>query len=455
MRRWREWLIPGALIIALVGSGIWGYRENQTRQSLQNRAESQYQKNFYELSWHMDTITGQLAQLIVSSSEEQGVLGLATLWRQAFAAQSNIGGLPLAFVSLSNTEKFLSDTGEITHALLSRITKEAGRLQEKDLEILKQLYDRSNGLNKELANMAARVLDRQLSWTEVEVATITANAQLADNTILDGFELMEQKMEEYPELELGEDFQTVRADTRQIKGEKKISLEEAKTMAAKWWFPSGNAPAARLIYEGAGNIPTFGLEFSDQQEEDVPVYIDVSKIDGTIIWVLKPKSIQAPNIEISEGARKAQEFLQKHGFNNLVLIETDSEDNNGVYTFVPRQGEVLMYPDQIQVQVALDDGEIIGYEGTPYYMYHKQRQIPLPEINEEKLRAMISPNLKVDLIRPALINNYWGQDTLTWEVRGSYDEEDFVIFYNAKTGEEEQFVRLTPPEKHFFNVMGV
>jgi spore germination protein len=302
--------------------------------------------------------------------------------------------------------------------------------------------------------MAARILDRELSWTQVEVAAINTNTQLKDNSILDGFELMEQKMEEYPELELGEDFQTVRADIRKMKGEKKISLEEAKTLAAKWWFSAGQVPDAKLVYEGAGNIPTFGLEFSDQQE-DVPVYIDVSKLDGTIVWSLKPKTIVEPNLEVGEGERKAQEFLQKHGFNNLVIIETKIEDNNGVYTFVPRQGEVLLYPDQIQVQVALDNGEIIGYEGTPYYMHHEQREIPLPEINEEKLRSMLSTDLKVDLIRLALINNYWDKEVLTWEVRGSYDEEKFVIFYNAKTGGEEQFARLTLPDKHSFYVAGV
>lgn len=455
MRKWRKWILPGILILALAGSGLWGYRENQARQSLQNRAESQYQKNFYELSWHIDTITGQLAQLIVSTSEEQSVLGLAALWRQAFAAQSNIGGLPLAFVSLSNTEKFLSDTGEITHAMLSRVTKEAGNLGQTDIDMLKQLYNRAEGLNENLGNMAAQVLERDLSWTQVEVAAVNANTRLDDNSILDGFEVMEQKMEEYPELQLGESFQNVRPDIQKITGEKKTGLEEAKEIARKWWFTNGKAPEGRLIYEGAGNIPTFGFEFSNQQNGEIPVYIDVSKLDGTIVWALKPKTVAKAQKDINEAGRNAQAFLQSHGFNNLVLIETRNEDNSGVYTFVPRQGEVLLYPDQLQVEVALDTGEIIGFEGTPYYMFHKQRQIGTPTINEEKLRSMISPNLKVDLIRLALISNFWGKEVLAWEVRGSYDKEQFVIYYNAKTGSEEQFTRVTPPRKHAFMVAGI
>ncbi|MDX9872734.1 MAG: germination protein YpeB [Clostridia bacterium] len=453
MRNKRNWIIPGILILALLATGVWGLQESQARQGLQNRAESQYQKNFYELVWHIDIITGQLAQLIVSSSAEQGVIGLASLWRQAFAAQSNIGGLPLAFVSLSNTEKFLSDTGEITHALLSRVTKEAGALSEGEINILKQLYERANNLDGELVKLAAGVLDKQLSWTEVELAAINSNTKLADNTILDGFEIMEQKMEEYPELELGEDFQTVRADEKKMTGEKKISLEEAKKLAGQWWF-GGSAPEVRLIYEGAGNIPTYGLEFSTQKKGEIPVYMDVSKLDGTIVWALKPKAAAGAQVTLDEAGRRAREFLQNHGYFNLVQIDTDMEDNNGIFTFVPRQGDILIYPDQLSVQVALDEGDIIGFEGTPYYMNHQTRNLPPPVISEERLRATLSPNLQVDLIRLALIDNYWGQEVLTWEVRGSFAKEDFVIYYNTHTGIEEEFTRITPPQKHNFNVAG-
>ena len=48
-RSWKKWLLPGILVIALVGSLIWGYQEMKIRQKLQNRAEGQYQKAFHEL----------------------------------------------------------------------------------------------------------------------------------------------------------------------------------------------------------------------------------------------------------------------------------------------------------------------------------------------------------------------------------------------------------------------
>ena len=129
---------------------LWGYQESRLRQELQNRAESQYQKAFHELTWHLDNITGQLAQALVSSSKEQTVLTLATVWRQVFAAQSNLGGLPLAYVPLSKTEKFLSDTGEVANTLLAQTARGQATLQEESSKVLEELYHRCKTLGDEL-----------------------------------------------------------------------------------------------------------------------------------------------------------------------------------------------------------------------------------------------------------------------------------------------------------------
>jgi len=453
IRDWRHWIIPAALVLALLGVGYWGYGEYMSRQRLQNRAESQYQKDFYELSWHLDKISGQLAQLMVSSSREQNVLGLATLWRQIFAAQANIGGLPLAYVPLSKTEKFLSDTGEVSFALLNRTAQSAQGLTETDIQVIDKLYGRSKILKADLGELAARVLDRELSWTQVEVAAQQSGRDLEDNTIVNGFELMEQKMEEYPEINLDEEFEQVRPDTKVVRSDQKISLDRAKEIAHNWWFPPGDLHKASLVYEGVGDIPTYGLEFAPQQGES-PVYIDISKLDGSVVWVMEPKSVADITTDLSEGERIAAAFLEKHGFADMVLIKVEQEGNTGVYTFVPRQGEILLYPDQVKVPIALDNGEVIGYEGTPYYMFHQRRQLAAPKVSEAGIRKLLSPYLKVELIRPALIVNSWGNEVLTWEVRGSFDEEKFVIFYNADTASEEDIVRLTAPPKFAFSVAG-
>lgn len=457
MKKWGNWILPGFLLAIMVGTGYWGYQESLARQNLQNRAESQYQRSYYELSWHMDKISGQMAQLMATSSKEQRVIGLASIWRQAFAAQANIGGLPLALVPLSKTEKFLSDTATVSYGLLSKSALTEKGLEDKDLDMIIDMYDRSEVLQKDLAQLGADILDKGLSWTEVELAATQDGGELEDNTIVNGFQLLEKRMEEYPEVNLGEDFSQVKPDVKQIKGNQDISAQAAEDIAQKWWFAKAGTYNGQVAYEGDGDIPTFGLEFSPPdtaEDETNPIYIDVSKLDGTVIWAMNPKNINDVTLSLSDGERQSKEFLDKHGFANMVLVEVDQEDNSGLFTFVPRQGEVLLYPDQVKVQVALDDGEVIGYEGTPYYMYHKRRELSSPTISEDQLRKQISPHLKVELIRPALIANTWNKEVLAWEVRGSYKDEKFVIFYNAKTGSEEAVTRITPPPQFEFDLAG-
>lgn len=448
----RQGLLFGLLFVALLGVGFWGYQESRLRQELQNRAESQYQKDFHELTWHLDHITGQLAQSLVTSSREQSVLTLATVWRQVFAAQSNLGGLPLAFVPLSKTEKFLADTGEVAQALLGKLARGREGLEEESRRVLEELFHRSKTLDEELNKLEAKILNKQLSWTQVELASVAGGGNLADNTILDGFNLLEKRIEEYPEINLSEDLAPVEPEPRKMKGDKEIGLKEAQQIALDWWFVDPGKHTAKMSYEGVGDIPTYGIEIPPLAEEKETVYVDVSRLDGSVIWAMKTSTPESSKLSLREGEQKGQEWLRQHEMQDFVMVHAQKEDNFGVYTFVPRQGEVLLYPDQVKIQVALQDGEITGFEGTPYHMYHHTRALPEPKLTEEQIRAMVNPRLKLESVCPALIVNTWGQEILTWEVRGSFYEEKFSIFYNADSGSEENIVRRTPPPQYSFEV---
>ncbi|MFY9175080.1 MAG: germination protein YpeB [Peptococcia bacterium] len=450
MKKWTRWIFPGALALVLVGTIYWGYTEYISRQTLQNRAESQYQKAFHELTWHIDNITGQLAQLLVSTSREQNIIGLATLWRQSFAAQSNLGTLPLGLVPLTKTEKLLSDITDMSFALLNRTAQGASPLTEEEQKIIQGLYETAKGLEEEMSNLSAQVLNEGLSWTQVELALVQSDQAMADNTILNGFQLAEKKLEEYPEINLAKDLSPVLPDTVTIRGGQELSQEEARQLAQSWWYQNDIRHNVTLNYEGVGDIPTYGFEFAPAEGESSAVYVDVSKLDGTIIWTMNPREVTEANLDLNQAEEKALDFLQKRNFPQMTVVKVEQDDHTGVYSFVPVQQGVLLYPDQVKVQVALDNGEIIGYEGTPYYMHHKKREIKAPRLSEEDIRKQVSILLEVELMRPAIITNPWGKEVLTWEVRGSVFDEKFVIFYNSENGSEEQITRITPETQHQF-----
>ena len=60
-----------------------------------------------------------------------------------------------------------------------------------------------------------------------------------------------------------------------------------------------------------------------------------------------------------------------------------SEDNTATINYAYKQDDVIVYPDLIKLKIALDTGEIIGFEAKGYLSSHRVRDIPKPAISME------------------------------------------------------------------------
>ena len=130
------------LSTALAVGGWWSYhRIQQLDRQLQHmsyQAESQYQRSFWELSDSMDALNGQLAQLLVTTSQEQLLLGLSSLWREVYHAVSQLGGLPVAMHQLESTDLLLSDVAEYSYYLLRKNVLQQRPLTQQDWSQLQE-----------------------------------------------------------------------------------------------------------------------------------------------------------------------------------------------------------------------------------------------------------------------------------------------------------------------------
>ncbi|MGZ4123395.1 MAG: germination protein YpeB, partial [Tumebacillaceae bacterium] len=59
------------LVIGLVISGFWGYREHREKQALLLKAENQYQRAFHDLSDRMNALQDSLGKSLVVNSQKQ------------------------------------------------------------------------------------------------------------------------------------------------------------------------------------------------------------------------------------------------------------------------------------------------------------------------------------------------------------------------------------------------
>ena len=99
-----------------------------------------------------------------------------------------------------------------------------------------------------------------------------------------------------------------------------------------------------------------------------------------------------------------------------------------------------MYPDLVKVKVALDDGEILGIETNGYLNNHEIRNIPNPEISKEQARKKLNNNLEIISEDLAIIPTEWKTEIFCYEFKGKVKDLDFLVYINAKTGEEESIL---------------
>lgn len=433
-------LIP-VLVIALIGAGYWGYQENQEKNSILIKAENQYQRAFHDLNFHIDALNDELGKALAVNSRKQLSPSLANAWRLAYSAQSDVSQLPLILLPFNKTEEFLAKVANFSYRIAIRdLDKEP--LTESEYKTLKTLYEDSKVIKEELNGVQEKVIDNQLRWMDVELA-LAQDDKKSDNTIIDGFKTIDKKVEEFPEIDWGPGVNNLenKEQSKKLKGSL-ITKEEAEKKALKFMGLSNNAD---VEIENTGEDTEYEA-FSVIIKEKDTVYLDVTKTGGYIVWMIINRDVENKKLNYDQALDKANAFLKKHGYKSMTPVSVEGYNGSLIFTFAYSQDDVLIYPDLVSVKVALDNGEIVGYQSVDYIYNHKERTISSPKISVEEAKTRVNPNLKIISIKKAIIENYNSDEVLTYEIIGELNENTYKIYINADTGDEEEVVKVSPNE---------
>src|SRR5699024_1174240 len=116
-------------------------------------------------------------------------------------------------------------------------------------------------------------------------------------------------------------------------------------------------------------------------------------------------------------------------------------DGSILFNFVSTQDDITIYPDLVTVKIAMDNGDILGFDASAYYMNHHDRDIGSPSIREEEAKDRLRENVEINSARLTLIPK--GTDEiLCHEFKGSQNDGEFIIYINAMDGKEEQILQI-------------
>lgn len=423
------------LVISIIGLIIWGCNQTlKTRRTL-NSLNNQYNRAFHELVTYVDDIQTSLDKGLLASSPAQMASISSDLFRKSTAAKACLGQLPISDVQMDNTAKFLSQVGDYTYVLSQNMINNE-KITEEQYKTLSSLSEYAKSLNTSLLDMQKGVYDGSISFAYSR----SPNTVFAANDMAGGMESVEKEFQEYPSLiydgPFSEHIQTARP--LMLENTTELSQDECRRRAAQFL---GLTPE-QLTFESETqntNMDAYTFTASDKTRQKS---ISLTKKGGYVLYYLDNRNADGENLSFEQAVQKAQEFLTHNGYTSMKSSYYDKSDGVATLNFAYQQGNITCYSDLIKVRVALDTGEIVGFESKGYLMSHAQRSINPPKISKETAISKINSHLKADSANLAVIPKDSLKEVLCWEIHGKANDKNFIIYINADNGREEKILLL-------------
>lgn len=400
--------------------------------------EYSYQRALTELSEHVDNIdiALQKAQYASTSAQLTGLSG--EIWSNAGAAQTDIAQMPLSTVNLSNTTKFLSQTGDYANSLTRQLNTDQP-ITDEQRSTITNLHGYADQLSTQLSNLGSDLQTGRITLFKAEkVAKQNSPNQAVPTSLQGGFLNIENTFASLPSLIYDGPFSdnVLKKEPLFTQGKPAVSQADARGIAAK--FLSKNASDLKAAGETGGNLPTWNFNTGNTS-------ISISKAGGYTVRMLTNRAPSQAKLDTNGALEKARAFLQERGIGSIV--ETYYLTNNNVCTinFAYQQGDVVIYPDLIKVGVALDTGEIVSFDSTGYLMNHHTRDLPPVTLTRAQVQAKLNPALTVQKVSLAIIPTSGANEAYCYEFRTvSKDNQQVIDYFDTQTGSEQQVLILKP-----------
>ncbi len=406
-----------------------------------NLAENSYNNAFYQLVEYVNQTEVLLAKSTITNSSKHGAETLTNIWRDSTLAESYLARLPIGTQELETTQKFLNQLSDYSYTLANK-TIGGEDLTQEDLDNLTKLHEYCSSLKDTLNQLEVDLYSGNIKWGELEKAGGEALVQEASNLSQSSFDSIVEDLHEYAGLIYDGAFSNHMTNPERV-GLTGDDIDESKAMEIAKDF-IGKDRITEINSNGQSqnaNIECYSFTAKVSDEEIFTIAISVK--GGHVVFMNSNRNIINESISPEDAVKKGEEFLESKEFKNMK--PTYYMNNGGVLTvnYAYEQDGVTMYPDLVKVKIALDNGEILGIETTGYLNCHREkREIKETKISLEDARSKVNKNLNVSSSGLAVIPTEWGTEVLCYEFKGNTADNDFIVYINAETGEEEDILMI-------------
>ncbi len=421
----REGMIVALGVLLCLSFGAIGVLSGRNR-TLESRLSMERQRDMTDVVSAMADIEVNLQKLLIASGASQSASLLGETALLAQHVENGLSRLPLSVETAADAMKFAGQMGDYVMTLAAQVSG-GEMISTGDEEQIEGLLAACQGLNAHLMQVGG-----QLYSERMQEAAIYDGAGGGWQEKAIGGDI------EYPSLIYDGPFSDGRTGgpPKGLTGGR-VTREQARERAAR--FAGVSLDRVRDAADSGGPFEAFGFS---AQTKDGNVSVQITGQGGHLLWMMPEQAEFEERIPKETCLEAAQKWLDDHGFDPMERCFVQQYDGMVVANFAAMQDEVLLYPDQVKVQVSMQTGNVVGAECSQYWMNHVRREALESAITREMAEQALSSRLEVKGARLCVIPTDAGE-TLCWEFDGEFSGGQYYAYVDAKTGEAREILRVT------------
>ncbi len=396
-----------------------GFRMNEMNVT----AENGYRSTLYEMLSVSEDLDNNLSKLRVSSGNNEQRKLLTNVLVDSALLESALERVPVDQATSTDISSFVNKTGAYARTLLGKLA--AGHtLTEKERNTVIYLYNVNDKLCRELNELVLNM----------EQGEFRAFLKGTEGTVSQKFGEMGQTSKEEPEEIVDAPF----SGEGNVKENRLAELEEVTSTRAeellRGYLEAYHISEMQYTGETASrDMNCYNFVMTD--DNGVELFAQVTKNGGKLAFFDLYEACEDKNFTVEGCDALAREYLKTLGIENVEAVWMSDAGMVADITYVSYDDGVLGYPDMIKVRVCESKGRVIGIDAKGYLINYTQRNLKAG-ISEAEAREKLS-GVEAEEGRLALIP-VDGEEVLAYEYACTYGEDEYVVYLNARTGEEEE-----------------
>ena len=219
----------------------------------------------------------------------------------------------------------------------------------------------------------------------------------------------------------------------QGKGESTLTSSQAREMCLRYF---ADYAVQDVVYDGetvAKKMCTYN--FTMQDKEGVRLFAQIDEKDGALVTFDYYAPCTEKRIDEETCLKKAREFLDKLGYQDMTAIAISTEGTTVDIRFAKQVDDVLYYGKEVLVKVCMERGKVVGLNAEQYIENADMVASFEQKVSMQQAMDGLDEKLTVESTR-AVVFPYRGKTYSAYEFFCSYDGEFYHLYVDAESGNQ-------------------